>query len=121
MTDEQFPDFSLEVLPSQCFYQLKDNFNQTLGTFPCEHWTYDRSIFGKTFTEEAHLVCQYSIQRPFLATMLQIGAMFIFFTGRITDMIGRRRTIQLLTGLIVITSIITQGLLQYVSLSAHQK
>ena len=92
-----------------------------IGIFPCTDWIYDRRIFGKTFTEETNLICQHSIHRSFVATMLQMGAMFIFFTGQITDIIGRRRSIQLLIGLLLITSIITQGLLQFVPMSINQK
>jgi MFS family permease len=53
--------------------------------------------------------------------MLQIGAMLIFFTGQITDLIGRRRSIQLLIALLLIVSVITQGLLQFVPMSINQK
>ncbi len=121
VSNDLHPEFNISILPSQCSYLLKNNFNETIGTFPCKSWTYDRSIFGKTFTEEANLICQYSIHRSFLSTMLQTGAMLVFFTGQITDMIGRRRLIQLLIGLLLITSIITQGILQFVSISINQK
>ncbi len=114
-------NFSTEVLPSQCAYLLKEDLNKTIGTFPCTEWKYDRRIFGQTFTEEANLICQHSIRRSFLATMLQIGAMLIFFTGQITDLIGRRRSIQLLIALLLIVSVITQGLLQFVPMSINQK
>jgi len=121
MSDEILPEFSIEVLPSQCSYQLKDNLNKTIDISSCTNWIYDQRIFGKTFTEEANLICQHNIHRSFLATIFQIGAMLIFFAGQITDIIGRRRSIQLLIGLLLITSIITQGLLQFVPMSIIQK
>ena len=92
-----------------------------MGIFPCKSWIYDRSIFGKTFTEEANFVCEYNIRRSFLATIFQMSGMLILFIGQITDLIGRRRSIQLLIGLLLISSIITQGLLQFVTLSINQK
>jgi MFS family permease len=47
--------------------------------------------------------------------------MLVFFAGQITDIIGRRRSIQLLISLLLITSVITQGLLQFVPMSVNQK
>lgn len=121
MSNELHPEFNIEVSASQCSYILKDNQNETIGIYPCTNWIYDRSIFGKTFAEEANLICQHSIRRSLLSTTLQMGAMFIFFTGQITDIIGRRRSMQLLIGLLLITSVITQGLLQFLPMSINQK
>ena len=82
---------------------------------------YDQSIFGKTFTEEANLICQHNIRRSFLATSLQMGAMLMFFAGRITDIIGRRRSLHLLIAILLSVSVVTQGLLQFVPMSINQK
>lgn len=87
----------------------------------CSEWTYDRRVFGKTFVEELNLVCRHSELRPLLSSALQFGAMFMFFTGRMTDRIGRRRSMHLLIALLLITSITTQSLLQYVPMSLNQK
>ncbi|CAF4573133.1 unnamed protein product [Rotaria sp. Silwood1] len=113
--------FYIEVASSQCFYIIKNDQNITNGTYPCTNWKYDRRLFGKTFSEEANFICQHSIHRSLLAIMLQVGAMLVFFTGQITDLIGRRRTMQLLIGLLLITSLITQGLLQFLPMSINLK
>ena len=92
-----------------------------MGEFPCTNWTYDRSIYGRTFTEEANFVCEKDFFRSFLSTMLQLGAMLIFFTGQLTDVIGRRRSAQLLVIFILTIFCITQGLMQWVPMSINQK
>jgi len=119
--DKYQSNFSIEISSTQCSYALKNASNQTIETYTCQKWTYDRTRFGKTFTEEINLVCHYDIQRSYLATILQIGAMMIFFSGKLTDMIGRRRSTHILVSLLILTSLITQGLLQYVSLTDNQK
>lgn len=121
VSDEIPANVSIEILSNQCSYKLKENFNKTMGIFPCTTWFYDRSIFGQTFTEEANLVCQYSMHRSLIATMLQMGAMLLFFSGQMTDIIGRRRSIKLLIALLLTTSVITQGLLQFIPMSINQK
>jgi hypothetical protein len=114
-------DWNIEISSSQCSYIIKDWQNETIGTYPCTNWEYNRKLFGETFTEEAGLICQHSIRRSFLATALQAGAMLIFFAGQITDIIGRRRSIRLFIGLLLSTCFITQALLQFVPLSINQK
>ncbi|CAF0969930.1 unnamed protein product [Adineta ricciae] len=111
----------IEISPSQCSYDIMDKWNRTIESHPCRIWEYDRSVFGETFTSEANFICQRSIHRSLLATMLQIGAMLIFFTGHIVDTIGRRRSIHLITALFLMTSLITQALLQFVPMSINQK
>ncbi|CAF5196615.1 unnamed protein product, partial [Rotaria magnacalcarata] len=111
--------FSLEISPSQCSYEIKNVQNQTMGIFPCTNWIYNPSIYGRTFTEEANFICQYRYYLSLLAAMLQIGAMFILFTGRITDWLGRRCSLILLVGQLLVTSLITQGLLQFVPMSTN--
>ena len=111
----------LEVLPSQCSYVTSDVYNVTVETHPCTSWTYGEHVFGRTFTEEANLICDRSIQRAFLSTALQIGAMCIFFTGQVTDLIGRRRSFHLLMALLLTTSIVTQSIMQFVHISIKLK
>lgn len=110
----------IDIDRSQCFYKRIDENNQTHREI-CSQWSYDRTIFGKTFTEEANLVCQHRLYRSFLATALQIGAMFIFFSGQITDLIGRRRSLHLLVGLFLLSSLITQTIMQFVPITIDQK
>ena len=75
----------------------------------------------KTFTEEANFVCQYRLYRSFLATALQIGAMLIFFSGQITDLVGRRRALQLLVGFFLVISFGTQAAMQFLPITIEQK
>ena len=39
----------------------------------CTDFVYDRSVFGRTLTEDANFVCTHAIKRTWLATMFQIG------------------------------------------------
>lgn len=110
----------IRIDQSQCFYYTIDEFNQTQSK-PCSRWTYDQTVFGKTFTEEANFVCQHRFHRSLLASALQIGAMFIFFTGQLTDVLGRRRAMSLLVGLFLSVSLVTQTLLQFVPMTINQK
>lgn len=121
VADKSSANISIEISSSQCSYNLTNDLNETLGEFPCTNWTYDRSVFGRTFTEEANFICENSIYRSFLSTMLQLGAMLVIFTGQLTDLIGRRRSAQLLVSLLLTTFLITQGLLQWVPMSINQK
>ena len=40
----------------------------------CTDIVYDRSVFGRTFTEDAKLVCGNAVKRTWLSTSAQIGA-----------------------------------------------
>ena len=40
----------------------------------CNDFVYDRSVFGRTFTEEANFVCGNAVKRTWFATAYQIGA-----------------------------------------------
>jgi hypothetical protein len=40
----------------------------------CTDFIYDRSVFGRTFTEDANLVCSNAVKRTWLAAAYQIGA-----------------------------------------------
>jgi hypothetical protein len=39
----------------------------------CHSFVYDRSVFGRTFTEEAGYICGDSIEKTWLSTAYQIG------------------------------------------------
>jgi hypothetical protein len=39
----------------------------------CTDFVYDRSVFGRTFTEESNFVCNNAVKRTWLATAYQIG------------------------------------------------
>jgi len=52
-----------QYLPSQCRINGTD----------CTSFVYDRSVFGRTFTEEANYVCSASVKKTWLSTAHQIG------------------------------------------------
>jgi hypothetical protein len=39
----------------------------------CRKFLYDRTIFGRTFTEEGDYICQQALKKTWLSTMYQIG------------------------------------------------
>jgi hypothetical protein len=39
----------------------------------CVEFVYDRSVFGRTFTEDANFVCNNAVKRTWLSTVYQIG------------------------------------------------
>ncbi|CAF1375501.1 unnamed protein product, partial [Didymodactylos carnosus] len=56
------------------FNNLSQPSNETIA---CSRWVYDRSVFGRTFTEEADFVCINNIKRSLLSSALQIGAILL--------------------------------------------
>jgi hypothetical protein len=39
----------------------------------CNSFVYDRSIYGRTFTEEADYICEHALRKTWLSTAYQIG------------------------------------------------
>ncbi len=39
----------------------------------CENFVYDRSVFGRTLTEEGNYICLNSLKKTWLSTMYQVG------------------------------------------------
>ncbi|CAF1526174.1 unnamed protein product [Rotaria sp. Silwood1] len=39
----------------------------------CTDFVYDRSVFGRTFTEEANLVCNQAVKRTWISTLYNVG------------------------------------------------
>jgi hypothetical protein len=39
----------------------------------CMNFVYDRSVFGRTFTEEGDYICQKSLKKTWLSTLYQVG------------------------------------------------
>ena len=62
-THQQFLDTFLSSA-SKC-----ENINGT----ECIDFVFDRSVFGRTFTEEAQLVCKNELKKTWLSTIYQIG------------------------------------------------
>ncbi|XP_075722132.1 organic cation transporter protein isoform X2 [Rhipicephalus microplus] len=74
---------------AQCFRSAATN-----GSEPCESWIYDRSVYGKTVTEEFNMVCGNrwmvsSSQSLYLAGMV-VGTVAASHTS---DWFGRKKTI----------------------------
>ncbi|KAH7941325.1 hypothetical protein HPB49_012313 [Dermacentor silvarum] len=74
---------------AQCF-----TLDGTNASKPCESWVYDRSVYGKTVTEECNMVCSNrwmvsSSQSIYLAGVV-VGTVA---ASHISDWYGRKRTI----------------------------
>lgn len=39
----------------------------------CRNFLYDRSVFGRTFTEEGDFICEKSLTKTWLSTLYQVG------------------------------------------------
>ncbi|CAF1335151.1 unnamed protein product, partial [Rotaria sordida] len=87
----------------------------------CTNFVYDRSVFGRTFTEDANFVCTHAVKRTWLSTVYQIGACSTLLTGPISDKIGRRNVIQALTIGVFVFSSLTQLFLQFINMSIDAK
>jgi hypothetical protein len=46
---------------------------ENINGFQCNNFVFDRSVFGRTFTEEAQLVCENELKKTWLSTIYQIG------------------------------------------------
>ncbi|CAF1307690.1 unnamed protein product [Adineta steineri] len=78
----------LNIWPDEDKYQFINNTHQllietwisstskcdTINGSKCTDFVYDRSVFGRTFTEDANFVCTNAVKRTWLATVFQIGA-----------------------------------------------
>lgn len=113
--------FDFEADSDECTYHELSGWNERVKNYTCTDWIYESHPFGKTFTQEANLICGQNIQRSHLSTALQLGAMLIFFTGQITDFIGRRRSMFLIMTILVLNGLITQSLIHFVSMDIKYK
>ncbi|CAF1001300.1 unnamed protein product, partial [Rotaria sordida] len=87
----------------------------------CADFVYDRSVFGRTFTEEANLVCHNAVKRTWLSTLYQVGGFVVLVTGTMSDKVGRRKMIQILTILLFLVPLLTEILLQTITMSVNAK
>jgi hypothetical protein len=104
----------------KCVRYVTANRSDTLVNCP-NGWAYDQSIFGYTFTEEANLVCSSEPKKSWLATMLQCGGFSLLIIGSLGDRFGRKKVITSVTIFLFITCLITQALMQWVSMTAQTK
>ncbi|XP_037576123.1 solute carrier family 22 member 7-like [Dermacentor silvarum] len=100
---------------AQCFSLAGTNASE-----PCESWVYDRSVYGKTVTEEWNMVCSNrwmvsSSQSIYLAGMV-VGTVA---ASHISDWFGRKKTILggivLSVGASALTAFSTSVTMYYVS------
>jgi len=54
-------------------YQYSASKCEDINGTTCHSFVYDRSVFGRTFTEEAGYICGDSIEKTWLSTAYQIG------------------------------------------------
>lgn len=88
----------------------------------CPHgWVYDRSTFGYTFTEAANLVCGSEPKKSWIATLMQCGCFPLLIIGTLADKFGRKKVISLVTIFLFISCLITQIIIQWVTLSIDVK
>ncbi|CAF1241186.1 unnamed protein product [Didymodactylos carnosus] len=103
----------------QCRQSSVDNSTQNPDQCQCplKQWTYDRSIFGHTFTEDGNFICSRRFLKSWVATVYQIGGITVLITGRFSDKIGRRKMIQILTIGLLLTTSVTQLVMQFAPLN----
>ncbi|CAF0913418.1 unnamed protein product [Didymodactylos carnosus] len=95
---------------SNCF-MYTSSFDNHLP-IKCLNWTYDQGTYGYTFTEEQNLVCSDGPKRSLIAVAMSFGLTFVILTGRLSDSIGRKKTVTIGLSLFIVFSIITQTILQ---------
>ncbi|UJR37146.1 hypothetical protein I4U23_029856 [Adineta vaga] len=93
------------------------DFNETM----CTNFIYDRSIFGRTFTEEGDFVCENALKKTWLSTMYQVGGFVVLLSGYISDKVGRQKMIRILTLILFIIPLSTLLLLQNVHMDINTK
>jgi hypothetical protein len=104
----------------KCMRYTTNDSDRTLVNCP-NGWVYDQSIFGYTFTEEANLVCSSEPKKSWLATLMQCGGFSLLIIGSLGDRFGRKKITAIITILLFISCIITQILLQWVSMTVETK
>ena len=83
----------------------KENFNFTGNKVACSAWQYDRSEFPATLVTELDLVCGAEPKRRFLSTIVMSGLLIgSIIGGRISDILGRTKTMYIATSIIAITT-----------------
>jgi len=104
----------------QCVRYTTNNMNGTLVNCP-NGWTYDRSIFGYTFTEEADFVCENKSQKSWLATSMQCSGFSLLIIGSLADKYGRKKMTVIVTILLFLTCLITQTIMQWIPITVKTK
>ncbi|CAF2085853.1 unnamed protein product [Rotaria magnacalcarata] len=102
-------------------WQSPTSICQLVSGSMCAEFIYDRSVFGRTFTEDGQYICRKAMKGTWLSTVYQIGPCFAIISGIVSDKIGRRKVIQVLTIAIFIIPVIIQLLLQVVPMSMNMK
>ena len=116
LIDAYIPKISNSTDWEKCLRHAIAYANDTLINCP-NGWAYDRSVFGFTFTEEANFVCNRESDKSWLATMLQSGGFSLFIIGPFADRYGRRKITVIVTVFLLLVCLITQVLIQWISMS----
>ena len=70
--DENYHAFNSTHLDLISQGQLTSKCNDFNGSH-CQHFLYDRNVFGRTFTEEGDYICRNALKKTWLSTMYQVG------------------------------------------------
>ena len=82
-----------------------ENFNLSASKVACESWQYDKSDFPSTLATELNLVCDAESKRRFLGTLVMAGLLIgSIIGGRISDILGRKKTMYIATGMIAVST-----------------
>ncbi|CAF3348205.1 unnamed protein product [Rotaria socialis] len=104
----------------QCVRYLNGTRNDTLMNCP-NGWAYDRSVFGYTFTEEANFVCGNASKKSSIATFMQYGGFALLVIAPNADKFGRKKVITTVIIFLFVTCLITQAMMQWISMSIGTK
>jgi hypothetical protein len=71
--DDQFNSYNISHSLLLDQFQYSTSKCKDINGSTCSSFVYDRSVFGRTFTEDAGYICDDSIQKTWLSTAYQIG------------------------------------------------
>lgn len=67
----KYPNATHEILISTVL-NTSSNCHYADGSY-CTEYVFDRSVFGRTFTEEAGFVCNNALKKTWISTVYEIG------------------------------------------------
>ncbi|CAF0772476.1 unnamed protein product [Rotaria sp. Silwood1] len=120
LDEDEYQSISLAYQNLSKQLQQTSRCNDLNGSI-CKNFVYDRSIFGRTFTEEGNFICQNAMKKTWLSTMYHVGGFVVLLTGYIGDKVGRRKMIRILTVMLFTIPCFTQVLIQTIPMSIDIK